>query len=244
VAPDPRPAGDGPSRFTHAYDYRSGVSVTATIGVWMHRAPVFERGAVADWLGIPYLGKELLEPINVLWVDPLARSEDEARDNVVAFLDRCGFDREGNVFFGEIPRHSSGYYASYGTGIWREQYDPDDAWVERRFLRGIVDSNHGRIFPSHAVLSARGQSVYFTSGAFSREGPLGTLGSGAECLFARERCHPFRSFNEARDALNCGARGWSVHAPRADFANRYPPSLGLSFSTADHDGVLVLARSG
>jgi hypothetical protein len=183
--------------------------------------------------------RKLLEPINVLWIDHTASSQKEARDNVVTFLEDCDFAREGKEL--GLPTHSSGYYGYYEGGVWKQQYDPDDAWVERRVLGSAVSTNHGRIFPSLRVTSTTGLSVYFTSGAFSREGPLGSLGLGIECVVDVERCHEFRAFNEARDALNCGAGGWFVTG-LVDFGNVYPLSLELSFSTADHDGVLVFAH--
>jgi hypothetical protein len=235
---------DGPSTFTFTYDHSSSsVNVTAIVGLWMHKEQRFDRDAIADWLEVPHEEKEVLEPINVLWVDPTASSEEEARDNVVEFLDECGFDREGNVFFGLVPKHSSGYYASYDNGVWRSQYDQDDAWVQG-LLGGEFTNNHGRIFPAFLATSTAGTPVYLTSGAFSREGSLGSpFLLGIDCALNRENCHPYRSFNQARDELNCGAEGWSVSGP-IDFSNRYPLSVGLSFSTGDHDGVLVFEYSG
>jgi hypothetical protein len=208
----------------------------------MHSEQRFDRDAIANWLDVPYEGKDLLEPVNVLWLDPAARSEEEARDNVVDFLDDCGFEREGDAFFGLVPRHSTGYYASYGGGVWKRQYDPDDAWVQG-LLGGQFTNNHGRIFPSSSVLSTIGRPVYLTSGAFSREGPFGNpFFAGVDCGFKREVCHPYRSFDQARDELNCGVRGWRVHGP-VDFGSRFPPSLGLSFSTGDHSGALILEHT-
>lgn len=242
--PDPTDGpSDGPSLFTFTYNHSSSsMDVTATIGLWMYKEQRFARDAIADWLQVPYQERELLEPINVLWVDPVASSEEEAKDNIVEFLDECAFDREGDVFFGLVPKHSSGYYASYGTDVWKSQHDQDDAWVEG-FLGGEFPNNHGRIFPAFRALSTAGAPVYMTAGAFSREGGLGSpFLLGLNCAFNRENCHPYRSFNEARNALNCGALGWS-ETGAFDFGNRYPVSLGLSFSTGDHNGVLVFEHT-
>jgi hypothetical protein len=225
---------DGPSSYVYVYHHNSQqIEVSAQVGLWMHRERTFTRAAIADWLDVPYEGKVLLEPINVLWLDPWVENEGDARDNVVGFLGACRFRREGDAVFGSIPRHSSGYYASYGSDIWREQYDPDDAWVS-----GLLGSEfrnlHGRIFPAHEVAAADGRRVFLTSGAFSQEGGPLTVG----CLGNTADCHEFLSFDRARDALNCGVEKWSAFAPQ-NFGNAYPLSLGLSFSTADHNGVRV-----
>jgi hypothetical protein len=237
--PDGPSMDDAPTSYVTRYEHHSsGATVSIVVGLWMHKEQELAREAIADWLEVPYEGKELLEPINVLWVDSAARSDEEARDDVVSFLDACGFAREGKQL--GLATHSYGYHAYY-NGIWKEQYDADDAWVDRELLGSIVSSNHGRIFPSFQATSTAGRSVFFTSGAFSREGPLGTLGSGVECLFNVERCHAFQSFNQARDALRCGARGW-LTTGLYDFGSAYPLSSGRSFSTGDHDGVLVFSR--
>jgi hypothetical protein len=244
--PDPSPTpigGDGPETFTFAYTHSSPIlNFTVAVGVWMHKAQRLDREAIADWLAVPYEGKRLLEPINVLWIDTVAKNEQDAIDGLVDFLRTCGFRREGDVL-GQIPRHSSGYSASYGGNVWRQQYDPDDAWVQA-FLGGQLTNNHGRIFPSFALSATGGRSAFLTLGAFSREGPAGNpFILGVDCLLKRENCHPFRSFDQARNELDCGVREWRVSGP-FDFRNRYPLSLGLSFSTADHSGVLVFERAG
>ena len=241
--PTPPAAVDSPAILMFTYGHRTpSLSLTTNVGIWMHSGQAFDGATIADWLDVPYDGRRLLEPINVLWLDSAAQREDQATGNLVDFLDDCGFRREGDVFFGQVPRHSSGYYASYGTGVWKRQYDPDDAWVQG-FLGGQFANNHGRIFPSFPALSSAGQPVWVTSGAFSREGPAGNpFFFGVECLLKRENCHPYRSFDQARDELNCGATGWRVSG-LVDFRNRYPVSAGLSFSTGDHSGVLVFERS-
>jgi hypothetical protein len=234
--------GDGPANFAYAYRHRSAsLSLDVTLGVWMHRATQFTREAIADWLNVPFANKELLEPINALWVDPIAGSEDAARDRVVDYVDACGFEPEGHALFGSVPKHSTGYSAVYGNGVWKPQYDIDEAWVEG-FLGGDFENNHGRIFPAFLAASQSGQPVYVTSGAFSREGSLGTpVFAGIDCALNRENCHPYKSFNTARDRLACGVAGWVAFGP-VDFGNRFPLSLMLSFSTGDHDGVLVFER--
>jgi hypothetical protein len=235
----PSAASDGPAIFSTAYNHRSAtLSLTIDIGGWMHRGQRLERATIAKWLGVPFEQKELFEPINVLWVDPAASSEVAARDSVIAFLDQCDFAREGNIF-GALPRHSTGYSA-WANGQWRAQYDPDDAWVQLSF--GGLSGDHGRIFPAFQVMSAAG-AVYFTPGAFSREGSYGNpILFGLDCALNRENCHAYQSFDAARDKLNCGASGWIASGP-VDLRNRYPASMGLSYSTADHTGALVFERS-
>lgn len=232
---------DGPSNFTYDYAHRSAlVNATVRLGIWMHRQPRMDPDAIADWLGVPYQGKRLLEPINALWVDSVSTSENAARDGVVRFLNDCDFRREGDQFFSVVPTHSRGYSA-WGNGVWKLQYDQDDAWVDRNFTGSQL--NHGRIFPSFTAVAASGAGVYFTSGAFSRETGIGEpFLPGVQCALNAERCHRFLSFDMARNALNCRAAGWSVSGP-VNIQNLYPSSSGLSYSTADHGGMLVFERA-
>ena len=236
----PSPTTDGPAVFSVPYNHRSAtLSASIDIGVWMHRGQQLAQTTIANWLGVPHEQKQLFEPINVLWVDPTVSSEVAARNNVLAFLDRCDFKREGDYLFGAIPRHSSGYSA-WANGQWRGQYDPDDAWVQLSF--GGLSGDHGRIFPAFQVMSAAG-AVYVTPGAFSREGSYGNpFLFGLDCAINRENCHAYQSFDAARAKLNCGAIGWIASGP-VDLRNSYPISMGLSFSTADHTGALVFERS-
>jgi hypothetical protein len=233
--PQPSPA-DSPSTFVVNYSHSlSSFTANIQIGVWMHRNQQLARDAIAHWLGAPFADKELFEPINVLWVDPTAASEAGARENVVRFLGACDFAREGDMFLGLIPRHSKGYSA-WGNNQWKGQYDQDDAWVNWNGLLQLT-GDHGRIFPAFQV-TAGGSPVFFTPGAFSRERGIITV---VECV-DRERCHGYVSFKEARNRLNCGAPGWTTVGLK-DFQNSVPTTANSSFSTGDHDGVLVFERA-
>jgi hypothetical protein len=243
--PDPTPGpspSDGPDTFVVSYAHSLGtVTANIEIGVWMHKGEQLARNTIARWLGVPYEDRELFEPINVLWVDPTAATEATATSNIVKFLDACNFKQEGDQLFGSIPSFHSVGYSAWAGGKWRKQYDPDDAWVQ---WIGLLQASgdHGRIFPAFQVTTA-GQSVFFTTGAFSRETNLGRPWFPfIDCIHNKENCHGYLSFREARDRLNCGAPGWTTVGLK-DFQNSVPTTANSSFSTGDHDGVIVFERA-
>jgi len=116
-------------------------------------------------------------------------------------------------------------------------------WIAALAVAALMVAGAPQAAPVLYTFTGGSAVLRVTSGAFSREGPAGNpFFLGVECLLKRENCHPYRSFDQARDELNCGATGWRVSG-LMDFRNRYPVSAGLSFSTGDHSGVLVFERS-
>jgi hypothetical protein len=181
------------------------------IGLWMLNA----HGEVADWLGNPFLGKKLIEPINVIIVDPYASSPEEAGSRLLRSCSKAEFpQREG---------HSSGYGALIESRRY-EQFPPKegDAFSDALF---VFSNDHGRIFGP-----ALWQGSYVFIGAFSRE----------KVAIAAKVKHHFESFDRARDsfAQRLTATGLYEVTAFVDLGNDIidDPSL----STGDHDGVAVL----
>lgn len=184
------------------------------IGKWM----VAPSGQVANWLGQPVDGRELCEPINIIILDPIAKSAEDAQSRLVAASAAAGFQvRSG---------HSSGYGGIIDGRVYPEMpAGPGDAFSDEPF---VLSNNHGRIFGPHPLPEG-----WMFIGAFSRE-----------AIEPTEKVkHGYASMNRSRDAYAHGmtsAAGYSI-AAFADLANALLDPAGCS--TGDHDGVAVLLRA-
>jgi hypothetical protein len=128
----------------------------------------------AHWLGTRLRGKRLREPINVIVVDPVARTSAEAERRFLTAATRAGFpSRRG---------HSSGYWGLIGPGL-QPQFP---ATAHHALADGPfeLDNDHGRFFGPHR----HGDRFIFV-GALSRE---------KVTPFAEVK-HQYVSFNLARD---------------------------------------------
>lgn len=184
------------------------------IGKWM----IDRDGTIAHWLGEVWDGKRLREPVNVILVDPVATSVDEARRRLLAAAITAGYP----IRFG----HSVGYRALIGGDLYHQlPGGRDDA-----FSNGIFEltNNHGRMFGPHQA-----GDVYITTGAFSRE---------AVRPF-RWPEHGYASFKQARDDFAHrldGATGFKLTGV-AVLDNALIDDPGVS--TGDHDGRAVVLRA-
>ena len=139
----------------------------------MFKEQTLEFDAIANWFTQPELN--LLEPINVIWIDYSAANAQEAYKNVSVFLLKKNFKSEtGSV---EVPPGSGAYFPKHTTGYFGYY---DNLWPN--------ESNHGRIFPSYNA--GIDNPVYYTLGSFSREGTA-----------INNPPHPFMSFERAQLAL-------------------------------------------
>lgn len=183
------------------------------IGKWMLDA----SGDIADYGGLPYEGKTVLEAINVVIVDPTSRSSLEATWRLNAAMRRAGFP----------PRliHSTGFRGLINGERYRQQ--------PRGLLVGFSDdffllpNNHGRIFGPDPVETASG---YVWSGSFSTE----------EFVFYQGLPrHGYVSSNEARDALAAQlvASGRATLGGMVSLDNAYNTD---TTTTGDHDGFAVV----
>jgi hypothetical protein len=169
----------------------------------------------AHWLGATVDGKELVEPLNVLFLDRRSASPDAAKTALAEALTQAGFpSRTG---------HSGGYFA-FVAGSLRPQLPAvgNHAFSDEPFE---LPNNHGRVFGPTAVAEG-----FLFVAAFSREGiaPLAKVK------------HRYLSFNQARDAVATHLDQRTSFKRRGviDLQN----SLGNdpAHSTGDHDGQAVL----
>ncbi|MBP1640382.1 MAG: hypothetical protein H6Q17_1965 [Bacteroidetes bacterium] len=195
--------------FTNAQNPDQNIKLPP-IGKWLEK----RDGAPANWLGAKYQKKELLEPINVVIVDPFAKSREEAIAKLITECRKFGYkDKKG---------HSWGYCAEVG-GAYIHQL-PDEykrALANRSFLK---TNNHGRIMGPEYY---DGQYVFV--GAFSRE---------VFQLFTKAH-HAFRSFLIARnDFCQKLDKGQTYK-----IVGRYNLGNNINtnqFTTGDHDGTAIL----
>lgn len=134
------------------------------------------NGQPADWLGVPLEGKKLLEPINVIIIDKLAKSEKEAIENLEAAMIKAGFPAR------------TGHSADYQGLINNKSYPQLPEGKHLAFSDGHFefDNDHGRVFGPDYY-----NNKYYFVAAFSREDIVLRGGVG----------HSFNSFNKARDQV-------------------------------------------
>ena len=142
------------------------------IGKWMYQKDMQK----AHWLGVLYEGKNLIEPINVIFVDSISKTKTESIETLFKNMEMAGYTDQ--------PHHSSGYLGYIG-GFFYTQLPSDETHA---FSDGTADkeNNHGRIFGPRR---AEGKYIYIA--AFSRE----TVDPADKIR------HRFNSFTRARDDL-------------------------------------------
>ena len=185
-----------------------------SLGKWMYTM-LFEP---ADWLGVPYKGKTLYEPINVIISDAYAKTPEEASDRLINAAGKAGFPLRWG--------HSTGYMCHI-DGAFRKQISglKHHAFSDAHFEEA---NNHGRIFGP--VLF--GGKYWFTA-AFSRE----------HAALFRKIKHRYASFNEARDKF-----AWSLNECADYRVSGFIPMENAIIdadkeSTGDHDGLAVFLEA-
>ncbi len=169
----------------------------------------------AYWLGTKYKGKTLQEPINIIILDGVSKTELEANNKLLNACKAAGFpQRKG---------HSSGYFAMI-DGVRIGQFEPKEshAFSDAPYE---LDNDHGRIFGPYLF-----QGKYFYVAAFSREvvAPL------------KKVKHRYSSFNHARDRFS-EAMDEKTSFKKVRFVNLDNAIIGSSeFTTGDHDGIAVM----
>lgn len=183
------------------------------IGKWMLQP----NGEIADYGELPYEGRIVLEPVNVIIVDPTSRSSLEATWRLNAAMRRAGFP----------PRlgHTTGFRGLIDDQRYRQQ--PRGLLVGYADDSFLVTNNHGRIFGPDPVETATG---YVWSGAFSTE----------EFVFYNGLPrHGYVSANQARDELAAQlvASGRATLGGTVLLSNAYNTD---TTTTGDHDGYAVV----
>ncbi|HQT95997.1 MAG TPA: hypothetical protein PK435_15305 [Thermoanaerobaculaceae bacterium] len=184
------------------------------IGKWMidrHMRP-------AEWLGARVQGKGMREPINVVLVDPAARSADEALARVRQACRAAGYrSREG---------HSGGYRGYLGGVLFSQQ----PATAGHAFSNEPFEfhNKHGRIFGPFPL-----KEGWIFIAALSRE---------RFDPFTKTE-HVFVSFNQARDDFARkleGATGFAI-AGHVELGNALAENPSLT--TGDHAGRAVVLKA-
>ncbi len=181
------------------------------VGKWMLDAD----SAPSQWLGEVYEGRHLREPINIIILDHVADSVDEAKSRLIEAATTAGYpSRTG---------HSSGYQGYIAGQLFAQLPEENDhAFSNRPFY---LNNNHGRIFGPYLY-----QGSYLFIGAFSREkvAPLASVR------------HQYVSFNQARDdfaeSLDRKTAYKTTGFVSLDNAIVTDPDI----TTGDHDGTAVL----
>jgi len=139
-------------------------------GLWMFNKKKIEIDAIANWLGIKQNNKNILEPINIVWVDFKANNKKEAIQNITNFL-------YANEF---LVRNGSslGYFGLFENNTWIPQHR--ETWSDNQDYYTI--NNHGRLFVAYEIMSNLNNPVFFSTGAFSIESPQHYLISFNEAL--------------------------------------------------------------
>jgi hypothetical protein len=185
------------------------------IGKWM----LEPDGQISDYGGQPYNGKALLEPVNVVIVDPTSTSSAEAAAKLNAAMFWAGFPAQ--------PIHTTGFLGTIDDVTYGQQ--------PTGLLQGFSDNfflfpnDHGRIFGPDPVQTSTG---YVWSGAFSTE----TLG-----IYNFLPAHFYVSSDLARTALATRLilSGQATYVGMVALNNAYDTA---TTTTGDHDGYAVVLQ--
>ena len=202
IAPVPAPGDEVPTPY-------------GNIGKWMLQS----NGQISNYGGQPYGGKTLLEPVNVIIVDPTSKSPAAATQKLNAAMFWSGFPAQ--------PIHSTGFMGKIDDVVYGQQ--------PTGLLSGFSDNlfifpnDHGRIFGPDPVQTSSG---YVWSGAFSSE----QFG-----LYNLLPAHTYVSSNMARTALATRLilSGQATLVGMVPMDNAYNTA---TTTTGDHDGMAVVLR--
>jgi hypothetical protein len=182
-----------------------------SIGKWM----ISPEMTYASWLGAIHEGKKLREPINVVIIDPFAKSPEDAMGRFLAACAKAGFSSR--------PGHSGGYFGWLGDRLYSQ--------IPSKKHHAIADepfefhNNHGRFF-GPCFWAGR----YYFIGALSRE----------KMDPATKAEHLYVSFNQARDrfARRLMEKGGFKITTFLGLENALLDDPGVC--TGDHDGVAIV----
>lgn len=180
------------------------------IGKWMLDPDL----TPAHWIGEIYYGKALREPINIIIVDQVANSPEEAKKRVIEACSAAGYpSREG---------HSSGYWGYIGGRLHAQiPTEQNHAFSNEPY---IINNDHGRLFGPY-----RHEGAYLFIGALSRE----------KVTPLQKIKHEFISFNQARDDF-----AENMDRKTKYRINGYVKLSNVivddpKITTGDHDGIAV-----
>lgn len=185
------------------------------LGKWM----LTRDKEIAHWLGQTYQGKKIQEPINIIMIDEVSVSSEEA----IKFM----YDSCINAKYLSRTGHSSDYLGEIAGRHYKQiPSEPNHAFSNELY---ILPNNHGRFFGPHQM-----NSKYYFVGALSREG----INALAKIK------HSFVSFKTAQEdfAVRMDERSSYKILGKYDMRNSIQNDKALS--TGDHNGTgIVLTRS-
>lgn len=121
------------------------------IGKWMLKS----NGQIANWGGQTQGGQPILEPVNVIIIDPNSTSAAESAQKVNLALSRSGFPPSAP--------HSTGYRGLIDGTVYGQQ----PSGLLQAFADNQSPNAHGRLFGPAPLADGQG---YLWSGAFSTQG--------------------------------------------------------------------------
>jgi len=183
------------------------------LGKWMYQADK-QR---AHWLGVKYRDKNLIEPINIILIDSISKSAEEAIQRLTTELLQAGYP--GRAL------HTGGYQGFIDTGFYQQlPREKNHAFSNHA---AEMNNNHARVFGPHFF----GNSYVFIA-ALSRENIA---------PFHKVK-HSFASFNRARDEF-AESLDLKSNYKIIDYVNMHNFILNDSLNTtADHDGIAVMLK--
>lgn len=183
------------------------------IGKWMLK----DDNEIANWGGKPYEDKTLLEPVNVIIVDPTSTSASQAARRLNRAMFLSGFPAR--------PLHSFGFNGSIDDVTYGQKPQAALLGYSNNFF--LLPNDHGRIFGPDPVETEQG---FVWSGAFSTEEVAFSGGAPG---------HVYVSSNQARNALayQLVASGQATYAGTVPLENAYNTD---AVTTGDHDGYAVV----
>jgi len=188
-------------------------TVYGDIGKWMLEF----NGQISDYGGQPYGGRTLLEPVNVIIVDPTSKTPVQASRKLQAAMFWSGFPPQ--------PIHSTGFRGTIDDVTYRQR--PRGLFLGYSNNLFVFPNDHGRIFGPDPAETSTG---FVWSGAFSTE----QLG-----LYRGLPSHTYVSSNMARTALAMGL----IFSGQATYGGMVPLDNSVdtvTTTTGDHDGYAVI----
>lgn len=189
-------------------------TVYGDIGAWLLQP----NGQIGNYGGVPHDGKTVLEPINVVILDPTSTSAAESAARLDAAMTRAGFPAQ--------PIHSAGFMGIIGTTTYGQQPAGFlQAFSDNFFL---LPNDHGRMFGPAPAVSGTG---YVWTGAFSTE----------QLNPANPFTHEYVSSEIARAELarRLVASGAATVVGVVPLGNAYDDG---TFTTGDHDGYAIVLQ--
>ncbi len=180
------------------------------LGQWM----INSSGQIADWVGVPYQGKTMLEGINVVFVDSASSNTTQSVRNLNAWMSRAGF--------GWSAFSSTGYQGVIGSTTFGQQ--PTGANQAFRDAYFLLANSHGRVFGPYPNPNGPG---YIWTASLSREN-----------LDLANLTHGYDSFNTARAELRTSLLGiGATDLGYLDMQNTYNTD---GYTTGDADGLAAV----